>query len=804
MGDQGQCPYYIQDKSVENYYRLCGLITTVCSDLLRDILSRHIEPADLRSKLNINRTLLEKRMNKIQKQKIYMTGGTCPLSAKELDISVLYMLLRNICPKIPAPVTGWDKPPRKGDNSISACIERIRQIRNKIQHHSENGRINDTDFQIYWDDLCDSVIETEKDLTGGRVYESGLRSLESMKLTKIKGENYNDDFQKSKDPEEEMIRSVPKARLSKSHPKKPRCSSNNKLVAAIDFGTTYSGHAYSLKGKFENDPLKIKAHSWSKSLFSHKTPTTALFDKDQKLIAFGYDAEQRFRELSQNGEHQEHYFFERFKMQLYNYESGDKEQKRLTKDSMIRDISGKELSALYVFSKAIEYMHDHLLEGLEQNEDDELDQENIHWVLTVPAIWHDSAKQFMRDAAEQAGIRSEKLTIALEPEAASMYCKNMQLEKPPGQKSDFKIFSPGNQYLILDAGGGTVDITIHEVLEGDRIKELHKPTGGPWGGIYLDHEFFNILEECVGKDEFEKFKRDDLDGYIDLCKDLELKKRDISTETQKMSLRIPFHLQSKCDISRSKFADRLVFRGEKIEFDEHLIKQWYSEVCDKIENHVRNLLEKHKIDIILMVGGFSESLFLHDTMKKAFPDKAVLVPNGASLAVLKGAVLFGHNPSSIESRVAKFTYGVNTTLPIKDENTVLDEKHFKIIDGVKYETNVFSKHVTKGDNLKVGEIQKEITYHPLLNDQKTIRFNVYTSSRENPKYIDDPECRPLGYINVDIPDSCDRKVLVRFIFGGTEIKVEGINERAGNVTSVKFQYSESAEEEQRYLCKPDV
>lgn len=56
----------------------------------------------------------------------------------------------------------------------------------------------------------------------------------------------------------------------------------------------------------------------------------------------------------------------------------------------------------------------------------------------------------------KGGIRSKNLTIALEPEAASMYCKKIQLVKLSEAKSDkegFDIFSPGNQYLILDAGG---------------------------------------------------------------------------------------------------------------------------------------------------------------------------------------------------------------------------------------------------------------------------------------------------------------------------------------------------------------
>lgn len=201
MGDSpGSCksPYFLQDKLAENYYRLCGLITTVCTDLLRDILSRHIKPSDLRFELDINRTKLEKHMTKVQREHFYLKAGSNPISPKDLDISILYMLLRNICSNIPKPKTGWGNPPLIGDNSISACIERIRQVRNKIHAHSTNGRVNDTDFQNYWDELYDSVIETEKELTGGSVYESGMRNLLSMKLSQTDGEKYNYEFHKLK------------------------------------------------------------------------------------------------------------------------------------------------------------------------------------------------------------------------------------------------------------------------------------------------------------------------------------------------------------------------------------------------------------------------------------------------------------------------------------------------------------------------------------------------------------------------------------------------------------------------------
>ena len=31
----------------------------------------------------------------------------------------------------------------------------------------------------------------------------------------------------------------------------------------------------------------------------------------------------------------------------------------------------------------------------------DLDEMDVHWVITVPAIWSDGAKQFMREAAQK-------------------------------------------------------------------------------------------------------------------------------------------------------------------------------------------------------------------------------------------------------------------------------------------------------------------------------------------------------------------------------------------------------------------
>jgi len=51
----------------------------------------------------------------------------------------------------------------------------------------------------------------------------------------------------------------------------------------------------------------------------------------------------------------------------------------------------------------------------------------IRWVITVPALWSEEHKYFMRKAAVEAGIventNASNLLLCLEPEGASIQCR---------------------------------------------------------------------------------------------------------------------------------------------------------------------------------------------------------------------------------------------------------------------------------------------------------------------------------------------------------------------------------------------
>ena len=183
-------------KAAENYCRLCQLIMTVCSDLFRDILSRHIKPADLRRELNNNKnTLLRALKIPDHKRLLFPQSGGQSLSAKDMDLTILYTLLRNIC-GIPKHQNGWGNTPKIGDMSLAACIERIREQKNSIASHNNIGEIDDNRFHDAWKELQNDIVNIESLLIGGDMYERRVIELHSCHLTSTKAIESAEEFKR--------------------------------------------------------------------------------------------------------------------------------------------------------------------------------------------------------------------------------------------------------------------------------------------------------------------------------------------------------------------------------------------------------------------------------------------------------------------------------------------------------------------------------------------------------------------------------------------------------------------------------
>ena len=114
--------------------------------------------------------------------------------------------------------------------------------------------------------------------------------------------------------------------------------------------------------------------------------------------------------------------------------------------------------------------------------------ESIELVLTHPNGWGGPQQARMRNAAVKAGIVPDTLAgsrvhFVTEGEASFCFCaakagENLKVRNTVSTQCRFLTHSQaGEQVLIIDAGGGTIDISTYKVLSSGplRVEELYAP-----------------------------------------------------------------------------------------------------------------------------------------------------------------------------------------------------------------------------------------------------------------------------------------------------------------------------------------
>jgi len=84
--------------------------------------------------------------------------------------------------------------------------------------------------------------------------------------------------------------------------------------------------------------------------------------------------------------------------------------------------------------------------------------------------------------------------------------------------------------MVLDCGGGTVDITIHkltcEVDERFVCEELLPSSGGSdWGSKFVDFHFEQFLNDFFGKEFYEEVYKKNAMARLEILKHFEMIKR---------------------------------------------------------------------------------------------------------------------------------------------------------------------------------------------------------------------------------------------------------------------------------------
>ncbi|KAL4235380.1 Heat shock 70 kDa protein 12A [Mactra antiquata] len=557
------------------------------------------------------------------------------------------------------------------------------------------------------------------------------------------------------------------------------------LMVAIDFGTTFSGFAFQFRHDYtKEDPTHVSSPQvWNDGhvdVSSLKTPTCLLLKKDGSIDSFGFEAERKFAELCIDGDQGDYLFFRRFKMKLNN--------KALSSSTTITDEQGKPYCAIEVISKSIECLKMKFLDEMNRK-NSRVDLEDVLFVLTVPAIWSENAKHFMRQAAVMAGLANKNVTISLEPESASLLCQYLPIDKFSVGSNKQSLGSPGTVYMIVDLGGGTADITVHEKQRNGKLKEVHPACGGPWGGTAVDSFFIQLLSSVVTPLGMSELMYKHCGDYLEFMRTFEVMKRVIDTTSERViNIKVPPSFDEvakkyvdktfKEAVASSPHCSQLKVLGDKLKINADLARSLFQKVLDKITPTIDKCISTVKsnemikdISIILLVGGFSDSSYVQQYMKNRYEtenDITVLVPEEAGLSVLRGAIIYGRQPDSITSRILRYSYGAEVTP--KFDPAIHDESR-KTRDGERC-LHVFRPFKMKDVEVSENEPVRRL-YHTTRAEQKTIVLKIFCTEHDDVKYTDDDNCNFVGTLSVSLnePTMDLQNIDVQYLFGGTEIKV---------------------------------
>ena len=142
-----------------NGTKLMRLLVDGGTHVLRNLL-HSVHPTDkLQVVLNNNKAKLQLLRSrgvifKNQWEMLFPASGDPP-DSKTFDISLLHLLLREIC-HLTAPSTGWHNMPAEDDNSLGANITRIKCFRNELCHNVST-EIPNAKFEDKWNEIALSL-----------------------------------------------------------------------------------------------------------------------------------------------------------------------------------------------------------------------------------------------------------------------------------------------------------------------------------------------------------------------------------------------------------------------------------------------------------------------------------------------------------------------------------------------------------------------------------------------------------------------------------------------------------------------
>ncbi|ESZ94268.1 hypothetical protein SBOR_5336 [Sclerotinia borealis F-4128] len=486
----------------------------------------------------------------------------------------------------------------------------------------------------------------------------------------------------------------------------------HKIIVAVDYGTTYSGVCY-VQSTAKSFKDVVCINSWLGSTSNNKfdkAPTRIAYPKENKTTMITHPRT-------------------KLKLKLWGFQVKPK----LISCSWTKLLDKNARPQEYddVHSTEIDQGMMHLPPSLTAN----------CWI-TLPAIWSEEAKYNTLSAAKSAGfgnrLMDEIHTIA-EPEAAAIATLK-DLTTP----DTLNAVQRGDNILICDAGGGTVDVTTYTVTSVVPRLEFEELCGGKCGSTFIDRHLHDLLSKRFG-DTFKAIPYSMKGPGSRFMDAWELLKRDFGRDNKEHP-RI-FELgQLNLKLPSSQYY-------ESLEFNILLSHRDMETLFDLVKEQVNEAHERKqaKIHRIVLVGELGSSRYLYNALSdwcSSNGEIQILCSRDPITAVMRGAAIRGLEGIAPRLKYARRHYGFEICR--KFRNGIDDETYAYIDDfsNEKYCTGRLMWCVDKGDEITEGELRSKSfarVYTP--GKEMTSVIRLYSCAADSqPERIDNPRVEEINKI----------------------------------------------------------
>ncbi|KAI1425933.1 hypothetical protein F5Y12DRAFT_795159 [Xylaria sp. FL1777] len=305
---------------------------------------------------------------------------------------------------------------------------------------------------------------------------------------------------------------------------------------------------------------------------------------------------------------------------------------------------------------------------------------DVEVVLCIPAIWKQQACRDMQTALacalqaaefETVDIQNNSINnlfIVSEPEAAAAHVLK-----------SYRQIRPNDTFVLLDAGGGTVDANTYTVnlTEPLRLKaEGAPPQGGLYGSSYLNEQFRDLIRDRLATEEaYFKARGATIDAITEtiMMNDFEYRcKRSFDIFSPKRKDKAFACEGLEANAQKQFLKNRIMVKFEDI-----------ANIFDKCLQGIKRLMIQQiegtrerggTVNKVILIGGFAGSVSLRKFLDKSLKEYCEStgtriefhVPTHDVSAVASGAVLRALHKDLGPERYAKSSYGIIRSEPYQD------------------------------------------------------------------------------------------------------------------------------------------